>query len=169
MTDYNIHRPNFSGTTKNEWEFPTKSNFDSDDLTEIADHFLLSSSGFDDPEDFDDLELPVVNSQEFLSLNGLWAARRGPYSVERIEDIDDETKERVRELIDDLGMENFEEFKDVTVTKTEWAETTGDGPANPLSGIVDSIVGPSQPSYSSDGAIVGLLFLLGVALVLETI
>jgi hypothetical protein len=164
MTDYDIHRPSFSNTSKTEWEFPTEDNFDTDDLSEIADCFLLSSSGFEDPDDFEDLELPVVNSRGYLSLNGLWAARSGPYSVERVE-CDDETKEEVRELIDDLGTENFDEFKDVTVTKQEWEETTGAGRANPLGGVVNDIVGPSQPSYSPLGALVGLLFLVVAATV----
>ena len=167
MTEYDIHRPTYAGTSKNEWEFPTEANFDTDDLSVIADHFLLSSSGFDDPEEFEDLALPVVNTQGYLSLNGLWAARRGPYSVERVE-CDDETKARVRELIDDLGTENFAEFKDVTVTEAEWAATTESGPghANPLGGLVESVVSPSQPSYSPHGSIVGLVFLVVAATVL---
>lgn len=167
MTDYDIHRPSFSNTSKTEWDFPIESTFDTDDLSEIADHFLLSSSGFDDPDDFEDLKLPVVNTQGYLSLNGLWAARRGPYSVERVEDIDADTKAQVRELIDDLGKDNFDEFKDVTVTESEWAETTGAEPANPLGGIVNDIIGPSQSSYSPQGALVGLLFLILVATALE--
>lgn len=166
MIDYDIHRPRFSATTKNEWEFPTEGNFESDDLAEIADHFLLSSSGFDDPEKFEDLALPVVNTQGYLSLNALWAARSGPYSVERVEGIDSETKEQVRDLIEDLGRENFDEFKDVTVTESEWAETTSDEPTNPLDGVVNRIVSPSQPSYSPNGAIVGLLFLAGAAVII---
>lgn len=167
MTDYEIHRPSFSDTTKTEWEFPTEDDFDTDDLSTIAGCFLLSASGFDDPDDFGDLELPVVNSRGYLSLNGLWAARSGPYSVERVEDIDNETKAAIRELIDDLGTENFDEFKDVTVTEQEWKETTGAGPANPLGGIVNDIVDPSQPSYSPFGALVGLLFLVIAATALK--
>jgi hypothetical protein len=167
MTDYDIHRPSFSGTTKTEWEFPTGGNFDTSDLSTVADRFLLSASGFDDPDEFDDLALPVVNSQGYLSLNGLWAAQRGPYSVERIDDIDEETKAAVRDLIDDLGKENFEEFRDVTVTKPEWEETTGAGPANPLDGIVNNVLGPSQPSYSPQSATIGLVFLAIVAIALN--
>jgi hypothetical protein len=167
MGHYDIQRPNYIGTTKNEWEFPTEGSFHTDDLSEIADYFLLSSSGFDDPEDFDDLALPVVNSRGYLSLNGLWAARRGPYSVERIDDIDSQTKADVKQLIDDLGTENFEEFKDVTVTESEWAESTGTEPANPSDGTTNSIVDSSQPSYSPHRAVVGLLFLAGGALALK--
>lgn len=169
MTDYSIHRPNFWGTTRGDWEFPTAKDFDTDDLSGAADHFLLSASGFEDPDEFDDLELPVVNSVGLLSLNGLWAARNGPYSVERIEDIDEETKAEVKELIEDLGRENFEEFRDVTVAESEWAETTGAEPANPLDGIADRVVGPSQPSYSPEGSLVGLAFLAAVAIALKTI
>lgn len=168
MTDYDIHRPSFSDTTRTQWDFPTEDNFNTDDLSAVADHFLLSASGFEDPDEFDDLALPVVSTRGYLSLNGLWAARSGPYSVERVE-CDEETKAEVRERIDDLGNENFEEFRDVTVTKSEWEETTGGGPANPVGGVVNDAVDPAEPSYSPQRATIGLLFLAGVAIALKTI
>lgn len=167
MTDYDIHRPSFSGTTTDDWEFPTEQDFATDDLSTVADHFLLSASGFDDPDEFEDLQLPVVNSQGYLSINGLWAAQNGPYSVERITDIGPETKAEVLDLIDDLGTENFDTFEDVTVTESEWAATTGSQPADPAGGVVDSIVGAAEASYSPAGALVGLGFLLIAAAVID--
>ncbi|HET7323551.1 MAG TPA: hypothetical protein VFJ06_04400 [Halococcus sp.] len=164
MTDYDIHRPSFSGTKKTEWEFPTEDQFNTDNPAEAADRFLLSASGFDDPDSFDDLQLPVVDSFGYLNINGLWAARSGPYSVERVEGIDEETKAALRELIDDLGTENFEEFQDVTVTESEWKETTRGRLANLLDGLVERLVRSAQPAYSAHGAVIGLVFLAGVAL-----
>lgn len=159
MPEYAIHRPSFSETTTNDWEFPTEQDFETDDLSAVADHFLLSASGFEDPDSFDDLELPVVTPYGRLSLNALFAARHGPYSVERIEALGGETEVEVKALIDDLGREQFEAYKDVTVTGLEWAQATGSGLPNPAGGIADRFVGASQPSYSSGRAAVGMVAL----------
>jgi signal transduction histidine kinase len=102
MSEYEIHRPSFAGTTRNDWEFPSEVDFDTEDRPVAAERFLLSKSGFDEPDAFEDLALPVVTSRGELSYNALWAAKQGPYSVERIEDIDAETKQAVEQLIDDL-------------------------------------------------------------------
>ena len=167
MTEYTVHRPTFSETTKGDWTFPTEQDFDTDELQRVAERFLVSESGFDEPESYDDLHLPVVNEQGYLSLNGLWVARTGPYSVERIPDIDDATKAEVKHLIDKLGTEHFEEFKDVTVTEAEWeAATTGTtNPPNPAGGVVESFVDSSTASYSSTGATIGLVFLVAATAV----
>ncbi|WP_435077729.1 hypothetical protein [Halococcus sp. AFM35] len=167
MTKYDIHRPSFSATTTDDWEFPTEQDFPTDDLSAVADHFLLSASGFDDPDQFEDLQLPVVNSQGYLSNNGLWAARSGPYSVERIADIDPETKAEVLDLIDDLGTENFDTFEDVVVTEPEWGATTGSQPADSAGGVVDSAIDAAEASHSPGGAVVGLGFLLVAAAVVN--
>lgn len=167
MTDYDIHRPSFSATTTDDWEFPTEQDFATDDLSSVANHFLLSASGFDDPDQFEDLQLPVVNSQGYLSINGLWTARSGPYSVERIADINPETKAEVLDLIDDLGTENFDTFEDVTVTDPEWGATTGSQPVDSAGGVVDAAVDAAEASYSPDGAVVGLVFLLVAAAVVD--
>lgn len=62
MTDYEMHEPDFSGTTTEESDEPQLEDFDiserssdgqrdsdesrqTDDLGEVADHFILSSSG----------------------------------------------------------------------------------------------------------------------------
>jgi hypothetical protein len=166
MTDYDIHRPSFSGTTTDDWEFPTEQDFATDDLSTVVDHFLLSASGFDDPDEFEDLQLPVVNSQGYLSINGLWAARSGPYSVERIGNIDPETKAEVLDLIDDLGTEHFDTFEDVTVTEPEWAATTGSQSVTHSAGV-ETVVVAAEASYSPGGAVIGLGFLLVAAAVID--
>ena len=167
MTEYAIHRPKFDETTTNDWEFPTEQNFDTDDLSAVADHFLLSASGFDDPDSFDDLALPVVTPYGRLSLNALFAARRGPYSVERVSGLDGETKAEVERLVDDLVTEHFAAYKDVRMSGTEWAQATGSGLPNPLGGAAEKLVGASRPSYSSAGAAIGLAALALGALALE--
>lgn len=164
---YNTHRPNYSTTRKNEGTFPTEPDFDTDNLSAVADHFLLSSSGFDGPEDFDDLELPVVNLQDFPSLNKLWAIRGNSYSVKHNKDTNDEMKAAAEQLIDNISTENFEESREVTVTESEWTKATRDSSANLLGGVVDGVVSLSQPSYFPMGALVRLVFLVSVAVVVE--
>jgi hypothetical protein len=46
MTDYEIHDPDYSRMTTDDWDSPQKNDFETDDLGDIADHFVLSSSGF---------------------------------------------------------------------------------------------------------------------------
>ncbi|WP_224333182.1 hypothetical protein [Haloprofundus halobius] len=108
MTDYELHEPDFSGTTEAEWDAPQKEDFDTDDLSEIADHFLLSASGFP-PEKFTDLKLPVVDPDGNLNKRALQTAKSGGHGVGAIDDIDEETREDVEDLVDELAAENFED------------------------------------------------------------
>lgn len=107
MTDYELHEPDFSGTTTDDWEDPQLEDFDTDDLGEVADHFILSGSGFP-PENFTDLKLPVVEPGGELNKNALQTAKSGGHGVGAIEDIDDDLQEEVEELIDELANEHFE-------------------------------------------------------------
>ena len=108
MTDYEVHEPDYSGTTTEDWEAPQKNDFDTDDLSEIADHFVLSASGFP-PDAFTDLKVPVVDPDGNLNRNALQTAHGGAHSVEAVEDVDDETVEEVEELLEDLAQEAFDE------------------------------------------------------------
>ena len=107
MTDYEMHEPDYSGTTTDDWDAPQEEDFDTDDLGEIADHFVLSSSGFP-PENFGDLKLPVVDPDGKLNENALQSAHGGAHSVEAIDDVDDETKSDVKDLLEDLSREAFD-------------------------------------------------------------
>jgi hypothetical protein len=69
-SDYERHEPDYSGTTTAEWDAPRESDFETDDLSEIADHFVLSASGFP-PVAFSDLKLPVVDPDGNLNENAL--------------------------------------------------------------------------------------------------
>jgi len=107
VTDYSMHEPEVSGTTTEEWDEPRLEDFDTDDLSEVAGHFLLSASGFP-PENFTDLKLPVVEPDGDLNKNALQTAKSGGHGVGAIDDIDDDKQESVEELIDDLANERFE-------------------------------------------------------------
>lgn len=108
MTDYAMHEPDCSGTTAEAWDEPQLEDFDTDDLSEVADHFILSASGFP-PENFTDLKLPVVDPDGNLNKNALQTAKSGGHGVSAIDDIDDDKQESVEELIDDLANEGFDD------------------------------------------------------------
>lgn len=107
MTDYEMHEPKYDGTTTDEWDAPREHDFDTDDLSEIDDHFVLSSSGFA-PDDFADLKLPVVDSEGNLNLNALETAYGGAHSVEAVEGIDDDAVGSVKSLLQQLASEEFD-------------------------------------------------------------
>ncbi|WP_254542767.1 hypothetical protein [Halomarina pelagica] len=106
MTDYEVHEPDYSGTTTEEWSAPREGDFDTDDLSAIDDHFVLSASGFP-PDDFTDLKLPVVDPDGDLNENALQTAHGGAHSVEAIDGIDDDTRRDVKDLLEDLSREEF--------------------------------------------------------------
>ncbi|MDF9747235.1 hypothetical protein [Natrinema salsiterrestre] len=108
MTDYDMHEPDFSGTTTDEWDEPELEDFDTDDLSEVGEHFILSASGFP-PENFTDLKLPVVDPDGNLNRNALQTAKSGGHGVGAIEDLDEETQDEVEDVIDDLANEHFED------------------------------------------------------------
>lgn len=108
MTGYDIHEPDYSGTTTDDWDAPQEEDFDTDDISEIANHFVLSASGFA-PENFTDLKLPVVEPGGDLNENALQAAHGGNHSVESIDDLDDDTESDVKDLLEDLSQEAFDE------------------------------------------------------------
>lgn len=107
MTDYEPHEPEYSGTTSEEWDAPQQEDFDTDDLSEIDDHFLLTSSGFP-PDNFTDLKLPVVDPDGNLNENALQVAHGGAHSVEAIDALDDDTEREVKDLLEDLSREEFD-------------------------------------------------------------
>jgi hypothetical protein len=124
MAEYAVHEPDYSDTTEEDWNDPQLNDFEiserssdgtrqpqsgsrgSDDLGEVAEHFVLSSSRFP-PETFSDLKVPVVDPDGNLNLDALRTAYSGGHSVERIEDIDDETVEEAREVLEELAEEGF--------------------------------------------------------------
>lgn len=107
MSDYSLHEIEYSGTTTDEWSAPNMEDFDTDDLGEIDDHFLLSASGFP-PENYGDLDLPVVEPGGDLNENALQSAHGGAHSVEAIDGIDQDTVEAVKDRIENLSQDEFD-------------------------------------------------------------
>ncbi|MFC6992575.1 hypothetical protein ACFQH3_12975 [Haladaptatus sp. GCM10025707] len=108
MTAFDYHEPSYSGTTTDDWDAPQKNDFNTDDLGEIADHFALSATGFP-PENFTDLKLPVVDPDGKLNENALQTAHGGAHSVEAIDGLTDDAVESVKDLLEDLAQEAFDE------------------------------------------------------------
>lgn len=107
MTDYDTHEPEYSGTTTEEWNAPQMEDFETDHLSAIDDHFVLSATGFP-PDDFTDLKLPIVEPDGTLNENALQSAHGGAHSVDTVDDIDDETRSDVENLLEELSQEEFD-------------------------------------------------------------
>lgn len=105
---YDVHRPDFEGTTAEELEDPSVADYDASDPGELADRVLLSASGFP-PDDASDLALPVVDAEDRLSLRALEAARSGVEGVDADADLSASTQAEARRLVETLVAEHFEE------------------------------------------------------------
>lgn len=107
MPDYDVHEPSYDGTTTDDWNAPRESDFDTDDLGEIADHFVLSDDGFP-PENYGDLSLPVVEPGGDLSLEALETAHGGAHGVTAMDGIDDDTVDDVQSMLEELADQEFD-------------------------------------------------------------
>lgn len=100
MPDYTLHVPSIRGATTDSPDLPyEEEEFPMDDIADIDDYFLLSTSGIP-PEEFDDLLLPVAHLDQRLSLPLL---RRALDELETLDDIDPETKAETVEMVHDLA------------------------------------------------------------------
>ncbi len=108
MTEYELHDPEFSGTTTDEWSEPQLEDFETDDLGDVADHFLLSATGFP-PANFTDLKLPVVDPSGQLNRNALQTAKSGGHGVGAVSDLDDDVQAETESLLDDLANDHFDD------------------------------------------------------------
>ncbi|PSQ22194.1 hypothetical protein BRD01_10080 [Halobacteriales archaeon QS_8_65_32] len=91
------------GTTTAEWSAPRERGFETDDLGEITDAFVLSASGFP-PGNFTDLQFPIVDFDWNLNPNALGTA----HGVDSIDDLDEGTAEDVRARLEALASEEFD-------------------------------------------------------------
>jgi hypothetical protein len=99
-----VHDVSFDDTGESEsWSSLAMEDFDTDDLSEIDNHFFASKSGFP-PENFSDLNLEVVRPDGTLDLQGLRSAWKVAASVDGITD---EQAETVKSKINRLGEEQF--------------------------------------------------------------
>ncbi|MFC5970444.1 hypothetical protein ACFPYI_03795 [Halomarina salina] len=100
MTEYTLHVPSIRGTTNDSPDMPyQEKEFATDDMADIDDYFLLSTSDIP-PEDFDDLYLPVAHLDQRLSLPLL---RRALEEIDTLEDLDPQTKKDTINMIHGLG------------------------------------------------------------------
>lgn len=108
-----VHEPDYSGETETEWSKPDFEDFkepynlsdddsfgdlDSEMRSAIAEHFLVSMSGFP-PDSFGDLKLPVVEPDGQLNLNGVESAMQ---MDSQVDGISDEQLSRVESILEDL-------------------------------------------------------------------
>jgi hypothetical protein len=106
LQDYEMHTPEWSGTTEQDWSRPDLEDFDTDDLSEVANHFLISSSGFP-PENFTDLKLPVVEPNGELNVNAL-AAVKGGRGASAVDGLSSEMEDEIDGMVNDLANEEFD-------------------------------------------------------------
>jgi len=106
LQDYEMHTPDWSGTTESDWSTPDMEDFDTDDLSEIADHFLISATGFP-PENFTDLKLPVVEPNGDLNVNAL-AAVKGGRGVSAVEGLASDMEDEIVEWVNSTANEEFD-------------------------------------------------------------
>ncbi|MFC6836373.1 hypothetical protein [Halomarina ordinaria] len=100
MADYTLHVPSIRGVTTAEPNVPyEEDDFPMDDIADIDDYFLLSTSGIP-PESFEDLLLPVAHLDQRLSLPLLEKALD---DVETLDDLDSETRAETIEMLHDLS------------------------------------------------------------------
>jgi hypothetical protein len=136
MMDYEIHEPEFSGTTEQEWNRPDLEDFDvsedtyselpADEKEMVEAKFVASSSGFP-AENFSDLSLPVVEPSGELSLNALSNAKA---RANQVEGMSEDNVIEVKEMMTELANENFESAsfdpvemaEDMPVGEDDWVQ-----------------------------------------------
>jgi len=106
LQDYEMHTPDWSGMTEGEWNSPDMEDFDTDDLSEISSHFLISSTGFP-PENFGDLKLPVVEPNGDLNVNAL-SAVKGGRGVSAVDGLSESMEEDIVDWVNETANSEFE-------------------------------------------------------------
>lgn len=104
---HSLHEPEWDSLEPEaEWDAPNLEDFGEDpDLGGVDDHFLLSSTGFP-PENFGDLDLPVVTPDGALNLNALANAKA---RVSQVEGLSSDKEQQVVNMINSLADEHFPE------------------------------------------------------------
>ncbi|MBV0922737.1 hypothetical protein KTS45_00850 [Halomicroarcula limicola] len=111
MTAYEAATVSYDSVTTEPWDAPALSDFETDELTEIADHFVVAKGGFP-PEKFSDLELPVVDTDGELNLEGIRRAYSGGRSVKAIDGMSEGTRAKAKSVLQDLAEAEFSEGLD---------------------------------------------------------
>lgn len=139
LQDYDMHTPDWSGTTESEWSSPDMEDFDTDDLSEIANHFLISATGFP-PENFTDLKLPVVEPNGDLNVNAL-AAVKGGRGVSAVDGLGSEMEQEIVDWVNSTANEEFDkdwgDEEEAAMQRPRTVDDSGDEPGVAPSGPVD--------------------------------
>jgi hypothetical protein len=100
-----MHTPEWSGLDDSrEWSRPSMSDFDTDDLSTIDDHFFASRTGFP-PDAYGDLALPAVWPNGDLSADALDSVHR---MATQTEGVPDDTTESIKTRAATLAEEHFD-------------------------------------------------------------
>jgi hypothetical protein len=102
MTDYDAHRPDYTGTTTEDWSAPRENDFDTDDLSAIG--ALPALCVGVSTRTVHRLQAPGGRSGRRPQPRGpgdgpRWA--HGVESIDDIDDIDDETIRRARDTLEE--------------------------------------------------------------------
>ena len=101
------HTPDWSGLNdEKEWSKPNMEDFDTDDLSEIDDHFFVSKTGEWPPENYGDLALPVVWPNGELSLDGLDSAHQ---MAAQTDGVSESMAESIKDKANALAEEHFDQ------------------------------------------------------------
>lgn len=100
------HTPEWSGLDEeSEWSKPAMEDFETDDMSKIDDHFIVSDTGEWPPENYGDLSLPVVFPNGDLSLDGLDSAHQ---MAGQVDGISDEMANELQSKINGWAQEHFD-------------------------------------------------------------
>jgi len=101
------HTPEWDGLDEErEWEKPAMEDFDTDDMSEIDDHFIVSKTGEWPPENYGDLALPVVFPDGDLSLDALDSAHQ---TAPQMDGVSDDMADKLQTKIDNWAQEHFDQ------------------------------------------------------------
>lgn len=120
LQEWEFHNVSWDGTTESDWSRPSKDDFDTDDLSEIDSHFLISQTGFP-PENFSDLALPVVGPSGNLNLNALDAVKGG-HGASQVDGLSDDKVDDIIDYVNNLANEHFDK---------DWGEEENEDTSNP--------------------------------------
>jgi hypothetical protein len=134
------HTPDWDGLDdEREWSKPSMEDFDTDDMSEIDNHFIVSKTGEWPPENYSDLALPVVWPDGELSLDGLDSAHQ---MAGQVDGISDDMAEKLQSKINGWADEHFDE----PVAGEEMADTDETGDDRSVNVAILQDDDPSQAS-----------------------
>lgn len=143
------HKPDWSGTNSSEeWDGLSMEDFDTDDLSEIDDHFIVSKTGSFPPENFGDLALEVVAPNGDLTLGGLDSAYK---MAGNVEGVSDEMANKIQSKIKSWAESNFDvDWSDRSAEESEAGHEDGSEEEELNEGDSEDVVEADADTTSSD-------------------